>query len=136
MLPEISAIEYQPEMKNALLIIREVDFCELMKFYLAKKNFRVSTSYSLADALVKIEMEKPELIIADGLHLEWQYSINEKINSITNYTPKVHFSSSDLRESEGPFMYTLKRNYYKKNYNQTPSNFWEKIIQYLKNMFK
>lgn len=137
MFGEIAAIENQPGMENALLIVEEVDFRMLMKFYLAKKNFHVSTSDSLADALVRIEMEKPELIIADTtVHPRLEYLVKEKINSITDYTPKVYCISSESPESEGPFIYTLKRDYNKKNYYQAPSNFWQRIIQYIKDFFK
>lgn len=137
MFGEIAGIENQPEMKNALVIDKEVDFCALMKFYLTKKNFHVSTSYSLADALVKIELEKPEVIIVDRtLHCQLECCLKEKINSITDYTPKVYFISSELQESEGPFIYTLKRDYYKTNNFQTLLDFWEKIIQYIKDLFR
>jgi CheY-like chemotaxis protein len=137
MFGEIAAIESQTEIENALVIDKEVEFCALMKFYLARKNFNVSTSYNLTDALVKIEMEKPEVIIADKtLHPDLQYSLTEKINSITGYSPKIFFVGTYLQEREGPFIYTLKRDYYKKNYHKSPSDFWEEIIQYLKDLFK
>jgi hypothetical protein len=134
---EIAAIESQTEIKNALVVDKEVEFCALMKFYLVRKNFNVSTSYNLRDALVKIEMEKPEVIIADKtFHPDLQDSLTEKINSITGYSPKIFFVGTYLQEREGPFIYTLKRDYYKKNYHKSPSDFWEEIIQYLKDLFK
>jgi hypothetical protein len=85
----------------------------------------------------KIEMEKPEVIIADKtFHPDLQDSLTEKIKSITGYSPKIFFVGTYLQEREGSFIYTLKRDYYKKNYHKSPSDFWEEIIQYLKDLFK
>jgi len=137
MYSEITAIESQTETKNALIIDREVDFCKLMKFYLTRKNFNVSTSYNLVDALIKIEIEKPEVIITDRtFHPDLQHCLTEKVNSITGYSPKILFASTYLQEREGACIYTLKRDFYKKDYYQSLLDLWEKIIKHLNDLFK
>ena len=53
-------------MKKVLIIDDEVDFCLLMKFYLAKKNCEVSISHNLHDGLELVEKKHPDIVILDN----------------------------------------------------------------------
>jgi DNA-binding NtrC family response regulator len=125
-------IESQTGTKRVLIIDNEVDFCQLMKFYLSKKNCKVYTSYTLKDALQIVEEEKPELIIADKkVHHNFERYLNDKIDSIQHYYPEIKYMSATGKQPEGAVQYTLKKDYYKR-----PEGFWEKITEYIKDLFK
>jgi DNA-binding NtrC family response regulator len=135
-------IESLTGVKTILIIDKEVDFCKLMEFYLSRKNFEVYTAYTLRDAFVVIEEQRPELIIADkhGRH-NFETDLNEKVDSITGYYPVINFISSRGWEREGAIQYTLKKDYskkdyYKKDYYKRNHSLWEKIVEYFKNLFK
>jgi DNA-binding NtrC family response regulator len=128
---EITAIESQTERKKVLIIDYEVGFCMLMKSYLLRKNFNVSTSYSPRDAMAKVEIEKPEVIIANrNFYPNFEKHLNEKIESIPGYSPSIFFESSNVADREGAVIYTLN-----KDYCERPKSFLERLTEYIKDIF-
>jgi ActR/RegA family two-component response regulator len=82
--------------KKALLLDQDPDFCLLLNDYLFRKGFKCYYSQSLSEGLNMIEVEFPELIIAnDELSKDVDKKLHEKIDLLDeSYDPDVFLINS------------------------------------------
>ena len=56
----------QPEKRQEVMIIDdEVDMCLFLKAYLMRKNYDVMIAHTVADAMPRIRMYKPDYVLLD-----------------------------------------------------------------------
>ena len=95
--------------RKVLIIDPEEDFCLYLQYCLSKRNCIVDYSLDLSQGLTKIELTRPNVIVADiNMEENVEEKIENKSKEIKGYLPNVILVDTETRAGNNLFDFIIK----------------------------